>query len=122
MPFIQPLNHSVIPIQIKYFIYPLIDTYSLIDLISHIFNNLPPLIFPGKKNDNISYLVLYRELEINGTGGSARVPVTKNLPPMFPRESATPAADSPEGVAKELRLQIDMTTMRIEIKTKVRYV
>lgn len=78
---------------------------------------MPPLIYPGK-NDNISYLVLYRELEINGTGGSARVPVTKNLPPMFPRESVTPAADSPEGVARELRLQIDMTTMRIEIKDK----
>ena len=45
MPFIQPLNHSVIPTQIKYFI----DTYSLIDLICRIFNNLPPLIYPGKK-------------------------------------------------------------------------
>ena len=52
MPFIQPLNHSVIPIQIKYLIYPLIDTYSLIDLISHIFNNLPPLIYPGKKRQH----------------------------------------------------------------------
>ena len=66
--------------------------------------------------------MLYREREINETGGSARVLVTKNLPPMFRQESVTPVADSPEGVARELRLQIDMTTMRIEIidKGKIR--